>query len=41
MVVKLLKAWGVRGQVASLVFDTTSSNSSAEVGACRWLEDHK
>ena len=37
---KLLKAWGVRGQVASLVFDTTSSNSSAEVGACRWLEDH-
>ena len=38
--VKLLKEWGVRSQVASLVFDTTSSNSSAEVGACRWLEDH-
>lgn len=39
VVVKLLEEWEVRGQVASLVFDTTSTNSSAKVGACRWLED--
>ena len=33
-----LKEWGMKGEVCAMVFDTTSSNSGAESGACRCLE---
>ena len=35
----MLKSWGIKKEVVSLVFDTTSSNSSGEVGACFLLEE--
>ena len=35
----LLESWGIEGQVCALVFDTTSSNTGIESGACKFLED--
>ena len=38
VVLKELKDWDIKEQVVSLVFDTTASNTSGEVGACHYLE---
>ena len=38
VVEKVLSDWKVKEEVVSIVFDTTASNSSGEVGACRFLE---
>ena len=38
VVIDLLKSWNVKG-ICGMVFDTTSSNSGAETGACKCLED--
>ena len=35
----LLRSWGIGGQVCGLVFDTTSSNTGCDTGACKLLED--
>ena len=35
-----LMEWKIKEQVVSQVFDTTASNSSGDVGACRYLEDY-
>ena len=34
-----LKEWSIKDEVCAFVFDTTSSNSGAENGACKCLED--
>ena len=39
VVQKLLEDWGVGEQLCGLVFDTTSSNTGSESGACKILED--
>ena len=39
VVQRLLESWGVGEQVCGLVFDTTSSNTGSEIGACKILED--
>ena len=39
VVLRLLESWKIKEQVAAMVFDTTTSNSSGEVGACRHVED--
>ena len=35
----LLKEWNVKREICGMVFDTTSSNSGSESGACKCLED--
>ena len=35
----VLRSWNIGGQVCGLVFDTTSSNTGVENGACKFLED--
>ena len=35
----LLTQWDIKKELCGMVFDTTSSNSGAEIGACRCLED--
>ena len=35
----VLEEWGVEKEICGLVFDTTSSNTGCENGACRYLED--
>ena len=35
----LLSDWNVKSELCGMVFDTTSSNSGAENGACKCLED--
>ena len=35
----VLKQWGIGKEIIGMVFDTTSSNSGAEIGACKLLED--
>ena len=39
VVKSLLTEWNVRRELCGMVFDTTSSNSGAEIGACKCLED--
>ena len=39
-VVQMLTKWGISEQIIGLVFDTTSSNTGGEIGACKLLEDH-
>ena len=34
----MLSQWGVKNEVIAMVFDTTSSNTGADLGACRFLE---
>lgn len=38
VVKEVMMKWNIRHQVVNLVFDTTASNSSGEVGACTYLE---
>ena len=38
LVQELLVDWNIKDQVVSIVFDTTASNSSGQVGACYYLE---
>ena len=40
VVQQVLEDWGIKCQVVSVVFDTTASNSSGEVGACYYLEKY-
>ena len=39
-VIKVLEGREVRDQIIAVSFDTTASNTSAEVGACRYIEDY-
>ena len=39
VVKELLNNWNVKKEIRGMVFDTTSSNSGAETGACKCLED--
>ena len=39
VVKSLLGDWAVKGELCGMVFDTTSSNSGSENGACKLLED--
>ena len=39
-VIKVLEGREVRDQIIAVSFDTTASNTSAEVGACMYLEDY-
>ena len=39
VVKKVMDEWGVKKEVCGLVFDTTSTNTGAESGACKFLED--
>ena len=34
-----LEEWGVEKEICGLVFDTTSSNTGCDIGACKYLED--
>ena len=34
-----LVKWGIKDEVSGMVFDTTSSNTGADIGACKLLED--
>ena len=40
VVVEMLNKWNIFDQITGLVFDTTSSNTGIETGACKLLEDH-
>ena len=40
VVVQMLKKWKIFEQIAGLVFDTTSSNTGNEIGACKLLEEY-
>ena len=39
VVKKVMDEWGVKKEVCALVFGTTSTNTGAEAGACKFLED--
>ena len=39
VVKKVMDEWGVKKEVCAIVFDTTSTNTGAEAGACKFLED--
>ena len=39
-VIKVLEGRDVRDQIIAVSLDTTASNTSAEVGACRYIEDY-
>ena len=39
VVQSLLTEWNVKREICGMVFDTTSRNSGAEIGACKCLED--
>ena len=41
VVTDMLVHWGVQEEVVGIVFDTTSSNTGAESGACKYIEDWK
>ena len=38
VVIEAMVSWSIKHQVVNLVFDTTATNSSGEVGACFYLE---
>ena len=38
--VEMLIKWNIFEQIVGLVFDTTSSNTGSEIGACKLLEDY-
>ena len=40
VVVDMLTKWNICGRIIGLVFDTTSSNTGHESGACKLIEDH-
>ena len=40
VVKNMLMEWGVRKEVVGMVFDTTSTNTGAESGACKYLEEY-
>ena len=39
VVKEVMEEWGVKEEVCGLVFDTTSTNTGADMGACKFLED--
>ena len=39
VVTHLLEEWGIKAEIVGMVFDTTSSNTGADNGACKFLED--
>ena len=39
VVTKMLTDWGVKDEVVGMVFDTTSSNTGKESGACKFIEE--
>ena len=39
VVTEMLTEWGVKDQVVGMVFDTTSSNTGKESGACKFIEE--
>ena len=39
LVQEMLELWSVKHQVIGMVFDTTASNSGAETGACKLIEE--
>ena len=41
VVIDVLSDWDIKEQIVSLVFDTTATNSSGEVGACMYLENYR
>ena len=36
----MLQKWTIFEQITGLVFDTTSSNTGTEIGACKLLEEY-
>ena len=36
VVIGMLASWNIRREVTAMVFDTTSSNSGANLGSCRY-----
>ena len=39
VVTDLLTEWELKPEICGMVFDTTSSNTGAEIGACKLVED--